>query len=111
TSRYRQSGRGGILLWREEISWHGATDNQNAFDTDGIETEGIKRGDRNDEKNRSWQLLYCQLSAVLAMDGRRPGRCPRSFECPATACAAGVVPPHSVLPQAMQVLLLPRLHR
>src|SRR5262245_53905882 len=61
----------------------------------------------------SRQLLRRELSAVLRMvEGRRGAR--RKTRADVEACprgAARALPPHSLLPEAMSLLLLPGLHR
>src|SRR5437899_2046720 len=63
-------------------------------------------------KNRTGQLLRGQLSAVLGVEAGLLAKCLGRSECrPPAKHAAGPVPAHSFLPQALQVLLFPRLHR
>ena len=59
------------------------------------------------------QRLRLQLPAVLVLERRRRSRRPNDALAapPRPGAAARPLPAHPVLPQALQVLLLPRLHR
>src|SRR5262249_2812832 len=66
--------------------------------------------DRREDSPR--QLLRPELPAGLLLQAGTPAPPPAAPGVRAAARhAAGAVPSHPVLPQALQVLLLPRLHR
>ncbi len=63
-------------------------------------------------KNRPGQLLRRQLPALLDVEARLSARGASRPRCAAgPGYAARPLPPHPVLPETLQVLLLPRLHR
>ena len=66
----------------------------------------------NNNNDRNRQLLHLQLSAVLAVEDGAACRRSATPSTPSRTAqrAAGDVPAHPVLPQTLQVLLLPRLH-
>src|SRR5581483_3702179 len=70
------------------------------------------RDDGNAREDRPGQLLRGQLSAVLGVEARVRGSGPRGAG-PAAAAryAVGALFAHPVLPQALQILLFPRLYR
>jgi oxygen-independent coproporphyrinogen-3 oxidase len=76
------------------------------------ETGTDKHGRIDPRKNRPGQLLRGELSTIRRLAAGLPARCPRRSAASAeTGHAAGALPPHSFLPQALQVLLFPRLYR
>src|SRR5438105_3797176 len=72
-------------------------------------SEGIVDDRGHARENRTRQLLRRQLSAVLCLEAGSPRRRPRRPRKPAsTRNAAGAISTHSLLPEAVQVLLLSR---